>query len=190
MVLQIPDFSGFFLVMNKSDFFYLGKAVKINKKTAEIVISVDVDEPELYVKSKVFFIEIDGGLVPFFINELRLIGADTFRVVFEDWDDPHKAPRLVGCRVFLPSDQLAGLKDEQFHFRDIIGYTLHDLKRGLLGDVSEVFETPDQVLLQVYHQSKEILIPFADDLFVKIDNTKKQLFMNVPDGLVDLYLTM
>ncbi len=174
--------------MKNSDFFLLGKAVKINKKTAEIVIAVDADEPEHYVKSKVFFFEIDGGLVPFFVNELRLIGSDTYRVVFEDWDDTDKAQRLVGCQVFLPSDQLAGMKDEQFYFHDIVGYALHDVQMGLLGEIAEVFETPDQLLLQVFHHGKEALIPFADDLFVKIDKTKKQLFMNVPEGLFDLYL--
>jgi 16S rRNA processing protein RimM len=174
--------------MNKKDFFYFGKAAKTNKKTADLIISVDADNPESYTDIKCLFIEIDGGLVPFFVEELRPVGSDTFRVSIEDWNDPDKVQQLVGRKVYLPDKKLKDLDEEQFYFHDIIGYEMIDKTLGVIGKITDVFEPPEQVLLQVRHKDKDILIPFADDLFISINKAAKRLYMDLPDGLIDIYL--
>lgn len=174
--------------MNKKDFFYFGKAVKTNKKTADLIISVDADNPESYTEIKCLFIDIDGGLVPFFVEDLRPVGSDTFRVRIEDWNDPDKVQQLVGRKVYLPVTKLKDLGEEQFYFHDIIGYEMIDKTLGVIGKITDVFEPPEQVLLQVRHKEKDVLIPFADDLFISINKATEKLYMDLPEGLIDIYL--
>ncbi len=174
--------------MKKSDCFLLGKIVKVNKKTAEVIVATDADDPSSHLANEVLFIEIDGGLAPFFITKIELSGDDTFRIIFEDWDDPVKAQRLLGCKAFLPLTKLSGLKDDQFYYHDLIGFQLTDKQLGDIGTIAEIFETPEQTLLQVFRNDVEILIPLADDFFVSINKAKKKLVLDLPDGLIDLYL--
>lgn len=174
--------------MKKSDCFLLGKIVKVNKKTAEVFLASDADDASAHAGNKVLFIEIDGGLAPFFTTQMELSGDDTFRIFFEDWDDPVKAQRLVGCSAFLPLMKLSGLQDDQFYYHDLIGYLLTDKKLGNIGAITEIFETPEQTLLQVFCKDAEILVPLADDFFVTINKAKKELTLDLPDGLIDLYL--
>jgi 16S rRNA processing protein RimM len=175
-------------MMQKEDFFLLGKITKFNKKTADVTIITDADSPEAYVNSSVLFLEIDGGLAPFFVKELRMKDSTGLVALLEDYDIPEKAQKLVGCRVYLPSSQLTELEDDKFYFHDIVGYTVIDKIAGELGAIAQVLEAPEQELLQVFYGQKEILIPLVDEFITRVDKRKKQLFMDLPEGLIDLYL--
>ncbi|MBE0638608.1 MAG: 16S rRNA processing protein RimM [Bacteroidales bacterium] len=172
--------------MQKEDFFLLGKITKFNKKSGDVTILAVTDSPETYINSGVLFLEIDGGLVPFFVRDLKLKGQDGFQVLFEDYDFPEKAQHLVGLSVFLPSEQLTELASDQFYFHEILEFMVIDVKIGELGPINQVLEAPEQNLLQVFYHKKEVLIPLVDDFIVRINKRKKQLFMDLPDGLIDL----
>jgi len=173
-------------MIQKEDFFLLGKITKFNKKTADVTIITDADSPEAYVNSSVLFLEIDGGLAPFFVKELRLKDSTGMMALLEDYETSEKAQKLVGCRVYLPSTQLSELQDDKFYFHDIIGYTVIDEQAGELGTIAQVLEAPKQDLLQVFYRKKEVLIPLVDEFITRVDKRKKQLFMNLPEGLIDL----
>ena len=51
--------------------------------------------------------------------------------------------------------------------------------------MEDIFETPQQLLAQVTYQEKEILIPLNEDFIIKIDNKKKSISLQLPDGLID-----
>ena len=36
---------------------------------------------------------------------------------------------------------------------------------------------------------KEILVPAIDEIFEKIDRENKTIYINAPDGLIDIYLS-
>ena len=56
-----------------------------------------------------------------------------------------------------------------------------------LGEVIEVIEQPHQVLCKIMLENKEALIPVHEDSLKKIDKKNKKLFVNLPDGLLDIY---
>jgi 16S rRNA processing protein RimM len=37
------------------------------------------------------------------------------------------------------------------------------------------------------YQEQEVLIPVIDEIVLKADHTKKQLMVNLPEGLLDIY---
>lgn len=151
-------------------------------------MAVDADTPGSHVHSKTMFLEIEGGLVPFFVETIRQKDSNNILVVFEDYATPDKAQKLVGQRVYLPSEQLTELEEDQFYFHDIIGYTVIDSRVGELGAIAQVLDAPEQELLQVFYKGKEVLIPLVDEFIVRVNKRGKQLFMDLPDGLIDLYL--
>lgn len=56
-----------------------------------------------------------------------------------------------------------------------------------LGEVLEVIEQPHQVLCSILIDGKEALIPIHEDSLEKIDKKNRKLYVNLPDGLLEIY---
>jgi 16S rRNA processing protein RimM len=50
-----------------------------------------------------------------------------------------------------------------------------------------VIEQPHQVLCSIIIDGKEVLIPIHVNSLEKVDKKKRKLFVNLPDGLLDIY---
>ena len=170
--------------MKKEDFVEFGRITKTNRKTAEITIVPEIALSDDFPACKVIFLEIDGGLVPFFLKEFEVRVNHAVGLV-EDYDTPDKAQKLIGCRVFIEKELLAANEDEIF-YREILGFTVFDKELGEIGEITEIFETPHQILLQVISNDREILIPMVEEFILRINKRKKQLFMDLPEGLTTL----
>jgi 16S rRNA processing protein RimM len=148
------------------------------------MVSDDADELE---NLDMLFIEVDGGLVPFYITSLKVRDSKTIQVLLEDYDSPDKAGQFVDCQVYLPKNDSTRVNDN-IYFDEILGFEVIDKRHGNIGILEDVLDRPKQELLQIVHQGKEILVPLIDEVFVKIYHKKRQLFINAPEGLIDLYL--
>ena len=81
---------------------------------------------------------------------------------------------------------MPSLNDDQFYYHEIIGFEIVDTTLGSVGTIINVNDANSQVLLEVDHMNKKILIPLVDELIHKIDKEKKQLHLSIPDGLLNL----
>ncbi len=174
--------------MNKKDFFELGKITKFNRKTGELTIRTIADNADDYGNTSIIFLEIEGGLVPFFISSIMIRDSKTIRVLVEDYASPEKAGQFVDCEVFLPEMGAAESDSDEFYFHQIIGFRVIDQTHGDIGILEDILDRPEQEILKINHLGKEILIPLVDEIFEKIDPEKQQLFINAPTGLIDLYI--
>lgn len=169
------------------DCFKLGHIVKKHGLKGELSILLDVDYPEDYTELESVFVEVNKQLVPFFIERLQLNG-DRGIVKFEDVDDLPTAERLFKSDLYLPVANLPELEEGQFYYHEVIGYMVTDKSLGEIGKIAEVYEFPNQDLLGVIHQEKEVLIPINDDIILKIDHQLKEMKVDLPQGLLDVYL--
>jgi len=78
--------------------------------------------------------------------------------------------------------------EDQFYFHEIIGYKVIDLNRGEIGVISAINDTTSQALFEIDFNGKQILIPMNDEFIHKLNKEEKQLVVNTPEGLIDLYL--
>jgi 16S rRNA processing protein RimM len=67
-----------------------------------------------------------------------------------------------------------------------MGYRVVDRTKGLLGTVSGLEEYPMQTLFRIRREEKEILIPVHEDLILSIDPEKKEIVMELPEGIEEL----
>jgi ribosomal 30S subunit maturation factor RimM len=87
-----------------------------------------------------------------------------------------------------PLSALPRLSEKQFYFHEIAGYTVVDQVQGEIGKVEKVLDYPMQALLQVMKGTKEILIPVADEIILKVDRKNRLLHIHAPEGLIEMYL--
>lgn len=169
------------------DCFKLGYIVKKHGLKGELSILLDVDYPGDYTELESVFVEVNKQLVPFFIEHLQLNG-DRGIMKFENINDLPDAERLFKSDLYLPVADLPILEEGQFYYHEVIGYMVTDKSLGEVGKIAEVYEFPNQNLLGVTHQEKEVLIPINDDIILKVDHKLKQMQVDLPEGLLDIYL--
>ena len=171
--------------MKADSCFELGHVIKPHGIKGELHVFLDTDDPARYGELDSFFIEIRRKLVPFFIKNFRLQGSHAI-VKLEDVDNIEQAKKLVARKIFLPLGLLPDLGTGEFYLHEIIGCTIIDRVSGRLGQVKEIYETGGNRLAGMEYNQKEVLVPLNRDFIVRIDKKNKELFMNLPDGLLEL----
>ncbi|NNG10830.1 MAG: 16S rRNA processing protein RimM [Arenibacter sp.] len=174
--------------MTKEECFYLGKIVSKHSFKGEVLIKLDTDEPELYEKMESVFVSLGNNLVPFFIEKSRLHKSSLLRAKFEEVSNESDADKVMGSEIYLPLTFLPKLKGNKFYYHEIIGFTLQDKVHGDIGIVQSVNDTTSQALFEVEKGDKQLLIPVNDQIITKVDRDNKTIFVDTPEGLVDLYL--
>ena len=174
--------------MRKEDCFYLGKIAKKFSFKGEVLIYLDTDEPELYENMESVFVEFNKNLVPFFIENSSLHKNDFLRVQFEDVDTEEEADSILNCEVYLPLNMLPKLSGNKFYFHEVIGFEIEDKRLGIFGKIVSINDSSAQPLFEVLNGNVEILIPMIDQFLVKIDRENKKVIMDLPEGLVEMYL--
>ena len=174
--------------MRKDDCFYLGKIAKKFSFKGEVLIYLDTDEPELYENMESVFVEFNKNLVPFFIENSSLHKNDFLRVQFEDVDSEAEADTLLGCDIYLPLSMLPKLEGNKFYFHEVIGFEIEDKRLGIFGIIQSVNDTTAQPLFEVLNGEVEMLIPMIDHFLVEIDRKNKKVVMDLPEGLIEMYL--
>ena len=153
-----------------------------------MILFLDVDDPASYQNLEAAFIYIGGNLVPFMIDEIKIRTDKHAEVKFHDIDEPEQCEILTGTPVYLPLSALPALSENQFYFHEITGYQVVDKVHGEIGLVENVLDYPMQALLQVMKGPKEILIPVADEIILKVDRKNRLLHIHAPEGLIEMYL--
>lgn len=174
--------------MRKEECFYLGKIAKKFSFKGEVLAYLDTDEPELYENLESVFVECNKHLVPFFIETSSIHKNDFLRIRFEDVNNEEEAEALLGNAIYLPLSMLPKLSGNKFYFHEVIGFEIEDQRLGVFGKIVAVNDTTAQPLFEVLNGEVEMLIPMIDHFLVKIDRDNKKVIMNLPEGLVEMYL--
>ena len=174
--------------MQKEDCFYLGKIVKKYSFKGELLVKLDTDDPIIYTKMESVFIDKNKNLIPFFIERSSLHKSTLLRVKFEDIDNEEDADKLLKSELYLPLEFLPQLTGNKFYYHEIFGFEAEDLSFGLIGIIKGVNDSTNQAILQIDRNGSEILIPLIDDFIKSVDREQKKIILEVPEGLIDIYL--
>jgi 16S rRNA processing protein RimM len=175
--------------MQKSGCFYAGKIVRKHSFKGEVIIKIDKDTPEIIKELESVFVDLNGNLVPFFIEKSAWQKTLQLRVKFEDINSEADADAIVNSEIFLSKELLPELEGNAFYKAEIIGFKVEDVHRGVVGIVKGVNEKTPQTLLEVIDENDNlVLIPAIDAFIQKIDRDNKIIFVETPEGLLDLHI--
>jgi 16S rRNA processing protein RimM len=174
--------------MRKEDCFYLGKIAKKFSFKGEVLAYLDTDEPELYENMESVFVELNNNLIPFFIESSSLHKNDFLRIRFEDIKTEAEAEELLGAPIYLPLKMLPKLTGNKFYFHEVIGFEIEDKRLGNVGKIVSINDSAAQPLFEVINNGVEMLIPMIDQFLVEIDRKNKKVKMDLPEGLIEMYL--
>ncbi|MDA9977645.1 ribosome maturation factor RimM [Flavobacteriaceae bacterium] len=171
--------------MNKQDCFYLGKIVSKFSFKGEVLLKLDSDEID-FKKLKTIFLEIDGAIIPYSIDNIKLHKSSLLRIRFENINNEEKANKIIKIKTYLPIKDLPKLNGNKFYYHEITNFMVLDLTLGEIGKVLKVNDQTSQPIIVVINNNSEIMIPLVDDFLIDINRDKKTLTFNLPEGLTTL----
>lgn len=175
-------------MFSKEDCFRLGNVAKIHGFKGEVSIFLDVDDPQEYKGLESVFVEIDGKLIPFFLEHILLRNNGFAVVKFETIDTEKKAAMLLKCGLYLPLDLLPETEENEFYYFEIENFKVVDENYGLVGIVKQVIDLNSNPILQIDADGKEVLIPKQDEFIKEVDWDNETLHITAPPGLIEMYL--
>jgi 16S rRNA processing protein RimM len=173
--------------MQKEDMYFLGKIIRPKGNKGEVKAYLDVDRAEDYKSLDAVFIEKRRDLVPYFIERIHF-EQQKANIKFQDVNSAEEAAELSGLLIYLPLSTLPERTGNKFYYHEVVGFSIIDRVSGDIGIIEKVVDLPNNPLFQVRYSNKDILIPVSDEFIITVDRKKRQIEMNLPEGLIDIYL--
>lgn len=131
--------------------------------------------------------DIDGLLVPFFLEDWRIRSSETAIVKFEGYDDVNAVQILQNADVYYPKTAVGNQRGELTSWKVLTGFAVSDVTAGPLGTVTEVDDTSANTLLVVETPNgKDLVLPVHPDLVETLDINARTIQLRLPDGLLSL----
>jgi 16S rRNA processing protein RimM len=163
----------------------LGRITKVSGYEGAVTVKLEKIFIENIPHMELVFLEIEGRPVPFFISDSEYNGAGILKLKFEGYNSPIRVSEFIGCSIFLTTDLTEHKVSGET--MDIVGFTVYDQSGNVIGTITDIIDNPGQILLRLSAgKKKEILIPFHHNLVLSVDNSKKILNMEIPEGLTEI----
>ncbi|MBQ3769318.1 MAG: 16S rRNA processing protein RimM [Prevotella sp.] len=178
-------------MIKPEEVYKIGRLGKAHGVKGEVSFQFDDDIFDR-VDADYLVLDIDGILVPFFMEEYRFRNDTVCLVKFCDIDTQQRAQELTGCDVYFPR-ALAEEADDDLSLASLVGFTIINDGDGktaptvpddlVVGTIASIDDTTANILFELENGR---LIPANDDLIVDIDTEHRQIRMNIPEGLLDI----
>lgn len=169
-------------MIKKEDVYKIGRLGKAHGVKGEVSFQF-TDDIFDSMDADYLVLDIDGILVPFFMEEYRFRNDSICLVKFCDIDTQQRASELTGCDVYFPR-ALAEEADETPSLSSLVGFEIINMPDGSsIGTIAAIDDSTQNVLFELEDGT---LIPANDELIEDIDTEQRQIKMNIPEGLLDI----
>ena len=169
-------------MIKKENVYKIGRIGKAHGVKGEVTFQFDDDVFDR-VDADYLILEVDGILVPFFMEEYRFRSDSTALVKFEDIDTQDRARELTNCDVYFPRD-LADNDEEELTYTFLVGFDIIDDQSGK--NVGTIANIDDNTMNILFELEDGTLIPASEELITDIDKDNKTITIALPEGILDL----
>lgn len=90
-----------------------------------------------------------------------------------------------GLFLGAPAETLAPPADGEVYLHELAGFAVRHEDGTPLGIVSNVFELPGGLMIEVQGPKREFLLPYRKEFVLAVDRDARRLTVAPPDGLID-----
>lgn len=94
-------------------------------------------------------------------------------------------PEWRGLFVTVPADTLPAPEDDEVYYHELVGFAVQLDDGTPLGLVSEVYQLPTGVTLEVQGLKREFMVPFVKEFIGPVDRGARRLTIRPPEGLIE-----
>ncbi|MCF8373018.1 MAG: ribosome maturation factor RimM [Bacteroidales bacterium] len=174
--------------IQKANFVEIGTVRKSHGVNG--AISIEMKDQKISIADEVdfLFLEIEGGLVPFSIDEMDIRG-NSIVVELIEIVNKEKAAELSGYKAYISNEDLFFEEsDTGYSMHSFVGFQISDKNKGLLPEITDLIEYPNNPVFEIILNGISVMIPAREELIELVDRENKILHLNLPEGLIDIYL--
>lgn len=173
-------------MIRKETVYRIGRIGKPHGVDGEVSFHFDDDVFDR-TDAEYLILDVDGILVPFFMDEYRFKNDETALVKFCDITTQEQARQLTGAEVYFPREH-AEADDGQLSWAQIVGFSVRDAETGkVVGEIHSVDDSTINTLFElVTPEGGDLLIPATDELINDVNTEERIIEMNLPEGLLSL----
>lgn len=170
------------------EYFKIGKFVAVHGLTGELLLKHALGKKTSLKGLQAFFIEDKkNSFLPWFIETATIKSEEEIFIKPEGIDSREAAMKhLLQREVWLTDVDFKKFASKKAP-SSLLGYTIINGSEPL-GEILEIIEQPHQLLCRLEIQGKEVLIPLHEETLQKADHKKRQVIVQLPEGLLDIYL--
>jgi 16S rRNA processing protein RimM len=169
----------------REDLVKIGKLLKPHGIKGEITVLFD-NEFYAEIVTPYYILELDSIFVPFFIEDVSYKTEVSVRLKFENIENEITAARYYNIPVFIERDKIKSSDFIENDWNIFVGYSIIDQRNSIIGEIDSVNNSTINVLFVAKKGDDEYLIPATADFITEIDDEKRLIRMNLPEGLIDI----
>ena len=172
------------------DFLVVGRVRRAHGIRGELAVEALTSNPELVFApgSRVFAGTATGELSRDG-QELHVVHATPFKegyiVKFEEIGDRTSSGLWRERYFLLPASELSPPGDDELYVHDIPGMQVVTASGEPVGEVLEVYELPQGLVLDVKRERGTVMIPFSEPTVVEVDREGRIIRVDPLEGLLD-----
>ncbi len=164
----------------------IARVVKSHGNKGEVAAELLTDFPHRFQRLTEVYLQ-KNGQSPFRLAlEASRLHNQRIVLKFSGIDDIDAAEKLRGHEVRIARKNLLAPPGDSYYQFDLIDCVARDTGGRSLGRVTEVLEVVGNFLLNLRRGEEELLVPFARDIVLTVDISKKELICNLPEGLEEI----
>jgi 16S rRNA processing protein RimM len=177
-------------VATREDLVIVGRVRRPHGVYGELVVELLTDAPDaVYAPGRRVF----GGTVagdadddaPTLTVAVSRPFKDGLLVQFREIADRNEAEMWNGRHLLVPQDELAPLAEGEVYVHELKGMTVELSSGEIVGNVVDVFEVPQGLLLDVARERGTVLVPFSGDVVIDVDRERRVVRIDPPAGLLE-----
>ena len=95
----------------------------------------------------------------------------------------NQVEELMGWELYIEKDRLPKLEPGIYYWSELIGIDVVTTDGGYIGKIDSIIQTGSNDVYVVKHQEHETLIPALEKVVIAIDLDKKEMQVDLPEGL-------
>lgn len=168
------------------EFFKIGKFAASFGLQGELVLLHSLGKrTSLKGLDAVFIEETKDNFLPYFIEKSTIKSETETFIKLEGINSKEVARKLTPKEVWLREEDFKKFTAKAAPIA-LLGFKMMDGNVDL-GEIIEVIEQPHQVLCTILYKGNEALIPLHQESLVKLDQKNRKVYVNLPEGLLDIY---
>lgn len=169
-----------------SQYFKIGKFAASHGLDGTLVLVHSLGKKTALKDLETIFLQQGkDNFMPYFVESCTAKSDTEVYVKLEDIDTKETARKLTPKEVWLTAEDFEKHAAQSAPI-SLLGFDLIDEKNNL-GEIIEVIEQPHQILCTILYKGNEALIPVHENNLIKMDTKNKKVYVQVPQGLLDIY---
>ena len=168
-----------------TDLVKIGTVVSKHGYKGDIKISLSSNNRDTFPDLKYLFIELDGCFIPFKIENVRSFSKNVLIVKLKEIRSEDEVNEVIHKNIYVDSAEMESNVDSGFFYNDLINFeVITDSKK--IGRIENINSKLPQPVFEIIYDSRKVLIPIHEDLIKKIDKENKIIYLDIPNGLLEI----